>query len=342
MPPKKAPTSSSAKERIGCWCDGPESRLEIECSKCRAWIHYLCAGITLPELNAAIHEDPGIYLCKRCCDAPNSEQIRLNFKAMYRDCIIHQYDPDVHVLMNLDTPSFLAQNHATLIRDEIQQVREASHELKEVIQQLRPTTTTRPNIPLYSQMAANLINMPSSNAESSGTTRSRPQPLTHQKRPVDPKHTLVVEKVINTHQLRESLSLQIRTCDATLTPLINNAKVTTNGNLLIEAKDDASLDNLSAKLPAILPQLGPESTLRKMQEQATKSAILFNVPTAYSSDTLLQHAQIEFPSATEVVDLKRLNSTAPRRPIKMTLSDAAEFQRVLVYGLKIGWEVLNQ
>jgi hypothetical protein len=200
---------------------------------------------------------------------------------------------------------------------------------------------TRP----YSEVAATNISNSSYQTFSQLpiTASSRTFSSNIQKRPVDPKHTLVIEKIANAHQLKDSLSLQakIRSCDETLIPLINNAKITINGNLLIEAKDETAFQNMSAKIPAILPQLGPESKSRSMQAPMTKSAIVYNVPTSYSKETLLQHSQIEFPSASEAIDLKKPNSTAPRRPIKITLTDTNEFQRLLGYGLKIGWELFN-
>jgi hypothetical protein len=129
MPPKKSNTSTSTSTRKGCWCGGPESKLEIECSNCRSWIHYLCAGITLPELNAAIHEQPGIYLCKLCTTALDFAEIQSNLKAIYNDCEIFQYNSEICALMNLDASSLIAINQSKTLSNEIQEVREVSQEL---------------------------------------------------------------------------------------------------------------------------------------------------------------------------------------------------------------------
>ena len=324
---------TSSNNRKGCWCGGPESDLEIECSNCRSWIHYLCSGITLPELNAAVHENPGLYLCKTCINSPKAKEICSRLISIH-DCDIHQYNSQIHTLMNLDAPSLIAINKPAATLDEIQSVRETTSELKEILAQMKSTTS-------YSQAAACNITSQSRIIRSPAPTGGTPT----QRRPVEPKHTFIIEKINTPNQYKDSLSLQnkIRSCDASLMPLINNAKVVSNGNLLIEAKEESALPDLSNKLNTVLHHLGPEATLRPMVKQgpSTKSAIAFNVPASYTKDTIIQHAKIEFPSTTDVLDLKKPNSTPTRRPIKISLTDASEFQRLLNHGLKIGWEIYS-
>ena len=90
-------------------------------------------------------------------------------------------------------------------------------------------------------------------------------------------------------------------------------------------------------------QIGPDARLRPMMKQgpSSDSAIVFNVSSAYTSTIIRDHAKIELPSVTDIIDLKKPNSTASRGPIKITLTDTAEFNHLLSYGLKIGWEIFN-
>jgi hypothetical protein len=196
---------------------------------------------------------------------------------------------------------------------------------------------------LFSQVTASNVpgrslGLPASTAAS---TNRLPRVIQAQKRQVEPKHTIVIEKVPNPNQL--NLQTKIRSWDADLIPMINSAKVVSNGNLFIEAKEESLLQDMTSKLEAILPQIGPDVTLRPMVKQGptTNSAIVFNVPSSYTKEIINEQAKIELPSITDITDLKKPTSTASRRPIKVTLANAREFSHLLSYGLKIGWEIFN-
>ncbi|ELU06138.1 hypothetical protein CAPTEDRAFT_212739 [Capitella teleta] len=190
-------------------------------------------------------------------------------------------------------------------------------ELKEVVEQM---TTRAPKALQYSQVtASNVPGRPSGQPAFLAATISQSTRITQA-------------------QKRQT---KIRSWGASLIPMINNAKITNNGNLLIKAKDE-SLQDMTSKHEAVLLQIGPDARLRPMIKQgpSSDSTIVFNVPSAYITEIIRDHAKIELPSVTDIIDLNKPNSTASQGPIKITLADTTEFNHLLVsYGLKIGWEI---
>ena len=292
----------------------------------------------MPELNAAIHEMPGLYLCKTCINAPDSQAIGESLTSLH-ECDLYKFNPLIHSIMNLDAPSLLSINQSKQIHDEIESVKQTSSEIKEMVEQLKANT---PQPFLFSQVAgSNAPGRPFGHQAPTAVSTSRPPHLIQaQKRQVEPKHTLVIEKIPNAKQYNNPLDLQtkIRSWDTSLVPMINTAKIVSNGNLFIEAKDESLLQDMTSKLETILSQIGPDVRLRPMVKQGptANSAIIFNVPSSYTKETITDHAKIELPSITDIVDLKKPNSTATRGPIKVTLTDTREFTHLLSYGLKIG------
>ena len=146
--------------------------------------------------------------------------------ASIHDCDIYKFKPHIHSIMNLDASSLLAIDQSKRIHDEIESVKQTSMELKEMVEQM---TTRAPQPLLYSQVtASNVPGRPSGHLASIAATISQSPRITQaQKRQVEPKHTLVIENVPNPIQYNNSLDLQtkIRSWDASLIPLINNAKI---------------------------------------------------------------------------------------------------------------------
>lgn len=345
MPPKGRKTvdnQARVTNRNPCWCAGPEGSLEIECSHCRSWVHYLCAGLSLPELNSAVHNELDPYICKSCVTSPTIDQICSDLKNTHGSVQIHIYNEAVHALMNLGTDALLATDAARSVRADVLNLKETTDEIKRLVtMQINPTTRT------YAGIAATL-NTPSHSANNRSPSDTRPkqpmQPHNHN-RLVDPTKTLILEKPQSPSEYKNSLHLHtmLQNHDSSILPLIANAKQVNNGNLLFEAKTNTDMEEMKTKLTSLLGHFGSNASIRPMSETKvnSNSAIIYNVPVSYDENTILTQAKSDFTSTISTTDLKKRSSTANRRPIKITMTNNDEYKRLLHTGLKIGWEIFH-
>jgi hypothetical protein len=176
---------------------------------------------------------------------------------------------------------------------------------------------------------------------STTTSKKRLPPSTSQH--VDPAKTLVVAKPADPIRLQNTMNLQtsLNERDRSIVPLIATAKVVSNGNLFVEAKTTEDLDELRNKIAPLTSDLfGEAASLCLMDDSKTrpKHVIIRNVPAHYDADTILEEARVEYSSASSVINLTKPGSTARRRPIKLSLDDSNQLERLLNHGLRMGWE----
>jgi hypothetical protein len=176
---------------------------------------------------------------------------------------------------------------------------------------------------------------------STTTSKKRLPPSTSQH--VDPAKTLVVAKPADPIRPQNTMNLQtsLNERDRSIVPLIATAKVVSNGNLFVEAKTTEGLDELRNKIAPLTSDLfGEAASLCLMDDSKTrpKHVIIRNVPAHYDADTILEEARVEYSSASSVINLTKPGSTARRRPIKLSLDDSNQLERLLNHGLRMGWE----
>ena len=116
-----------------------------------------------------------------------------------------------------------------------------------------------------------------------------------------------------------------------------------NGNIFLEAKSDASFEELANRISKIISTVfGDSASLRPMirptSSPVKKTAIVRNVPSSYNTDDVLTQLQIAYPTATKVYDLRKPGKQTFYRSVRVVLTDDSEWRELLTYGFRIGWE----
>lgn len=318
-----------------CWCAAAESELEIECTLCKSWVHYNCTGLTILDIIKA-SEEQAIYVCKMCSELPQPpSDSSSTFK----------FDRRIHAIMNMDAQDIIKLNHKitdpSSTNARMSTMEDAIKNLQHSVDSIRcPRDNQITSLKTYAQALDKEQQL--ENIKKSQTRHPTSMGTRH--RLVEPKHTIIIEKAENPiTRFPDSLSLRsmLATSDPSLIPLISNAKVVSSGRIFVEAKDKDAVPGLQMKLEGIIGRFGTDANVRQMSPTKHLCAIVHNIPASYNTETILKNCKTEFPSMTNVVNLRKNNSTATRHSIKVTLSDPNHFDRLLAYGVRIGYEMFH-
>jgi hypothetical protein len=256
--------------------------------------------------------------------------------------------------MNLDASSLLAMNESDAFRENIQYVRETNNDLRQRVSnleqvaqrtegsicQMQSTIQSLVGPRSYSEViTTGVIPTTASYQQNRVVANKAPQPATTRK--VEPLQSLVVTKASNPLRFQNTLFLRdaLKKKDPNLVPLISTVKVVASGNILIETQSKETVDLLQTKLAPLVKEIfGEAAGIRPMDEAkiGAKHLVIRNVPAHYSSETILDQAHIEYNSASVAINLTKPGSTASRRPIRLTLEDTSQMERLLAHGLRLG------
>ena len=118
-----------------CWCGQPESKMDIECSRCKRWIHYLCAGLSLPLLVECVHDEPGYYLCRECCALPDQDSV-LAATRPDPETSVFLFTDEMYSLMNKSEEELLSLKSYAELSSEISEVKAAQSTMCQALESI--------------------------------------------------------------------------------------------------------------------------------------------------------------------------------------------------------------
>jgi hypothetical protein len=314
--------------RVDCWCGENEQATELQCSHCLAWVHYLCTGLSLRKLTLVINEKPALYFCRSCVSLPDYVSERDALISANGSPSFFEYSDAMYRAINVDDDTLLIVPKLDDIAATVKDIKASAHSCGA---RHLPSAS-------YAQVARqNVPGLPQ------GLTSGVPGYYKHPPKQVEPKHTLIVEKALDSSQYRDSLALKKRLDDRDplIAPLISASKVVGNGNIFIELKDDKAMTDAQPMLLAILSDaFGNDAKLRPMVNpiRGPKAVVLRGLPSTYDSTTMESILKDEYHSVSSVIDLSKQGSGAVFKGFKIELNDENEYNRIISYGVRIGFE----
>ena len=161
---------------------------------------------------------------------------------------------------------------------------------------------------------------------------------------VDPDRSIVVDKVVDPTRFADSLLLKdtLDQADVHISAKISAAKAISSGRILIEATEKGNQQSLLESLKALPDEVfGKDATFRCMSDIPKRSeydAVVRGISTAHSVDRLKTVVSEEYQSVNTIIDLSKPGGNPRFKSIKLSLSDENEFNRLLKWGLRIGFQ----
>ena len=350
-----APGKGSRKQsRTPCWCGGPEAELtEVECSNCHSWVHYTCAGLLLPELCIVINTTDVLYLCKVCCSKPNVDKIRKELMETSDLSEIHNFDQRAFHHANLKLTDAVYYNNICQVAKDIREIKQSQESVADLVAVAIPMMQCPPSprVPMatyakvsggsgHAPRSSENVKPPVQNQRTNKYVPRNPAPP----RLVDPERSIVVDKVHDPNRFADSLALKdaLVKADAQISVKISAAKVISSGRILIEATEKGTQQSLLDSLKGLPHDVfGQDASFRCMSDTPKSSeydVVVRGISTAHSVDRLKDIVSEEYQRVKTIIDLSMPGGNPRFKSIKISLSDENEFNRMLKWGLRLGFQ----